>query len=52
MAQRGEAGKALGVALLASAIGGLFSAIAMFLLSQPLTKAALQFGDVYKRQSI
>ena len=44
MAQRGEAGKALGVALLASAIGGLFSAIAMFLLSQPLTKAALQFG--------
>ena len=42
MAQRGEAGKALGVALLASAIGGLFSAIAMFLLSQPLTKAALQ----------
>ena len=28
MAQRGEASKALGVALLASAIGGLFSAIA------------------------
>ena len=25
-------------------LGGLFSAIAMFLLSQPLTKAALQFG--------
>lgn len=44
MAQRGEAGKALGIALFASAIGGLFSAIAMFLLSQPLTKAALQFG--------
>ena len=34
MAQRGEAGKALGIALFASAIGGLFSAIAMFLLSQ------------------
>ena len=44
MAQRGEAGKALGVALLASAIGGLISAVAMFLLSQPLTKAALSFG--------
>lgn len=44
MAQRGEAGKALGVALLASAIGGLISAIAMFALSQPLTAAALQFG--------
>lgn len=44
MAQRGEAGKALGVALLASAIGGLFSALAMFLLSGPLTAAALQFG--------
>ena len=44
LARKGEAGKALGVALLASAIGGLFSAIAMFLLSQPLTKAALQFG--------
>lgn len=44
MAQRGEAGKALGVALLASAIGGLVSAVAMFLLSQPLTKVALQFG--------
>lgn len=44
MAQRGEAGKALGVALLASAIGGVVSAIAMFLLSRPLTAAALQFG--------
>ena len=44
MAQRGEAGKALGVALLASAIGGLFAAVVMFLLSQPLTAAALQFG--------
>ena len=41
MAQRGEAGKALGVALLASAIGGVVSVIAMFALSQPLTKAAL-----------
>ena len=44
MAQRGEAGKALGVALVCSAVGGLFSALAMFLLSGPLTRAALQFG--------
>ena len=35
----------LGVALLASAIGGLFSRHRdVFLLSQPLTKAAAQFG--------
>ena len=32
------------VACMPMALGGLFSAIAMFLLSQPLTKAALQFG--------
>ncbi|MGI6672351.1 MAG: tripartite tricarboxylate transporter permease [Christensenellales bacterium] len=44
MAQRGEAGKALGVALVCSAIGGLFSALAMFLLSPQLTQAALKFG--------
>lgn len=45
MAQRGEAGKALGVALFTSAIGGLIAAIVMFLLSQPLSKAALAFGQ-------
>ena len=45
MAQRGEAGKALGVALFASAIGGLFSALVMFLMSSPLSKAALAFGQ-------
>ena len=45
MAQRGEAGKALGVALLTSAIGGLFSAIVMFAMSGPLSKAALAFGQ-------
>ncbi|MDO4546720.1 MAG: tripartite tricarboxylate transporter permease [Clostridia bacterium] len=44
MAQRGEAGKALGVALGTSAVGGLVSALAMFLLSPQLTQAALQFG--------
>ena len=45
MAQRGEAGKALGVALLTSAVGGLFSAIVMFLMASPLSKAALAFGQ-------
>ncbi len=44
MAQRGEAGKALGVALVTSAIGGLVSALAMFLLSGQLAEAALKFG--------
>lgn len=45
MAKRGEAGKALGVALFCSALGGLFSAIIMFVMSQPLSKAALAFGQ-------
>lgn len=44
MAQRGEAGKALGVALGTSAVGGLFSAFAMLLLSNQLARAALSFG--------
>ena len=44
MAQRGEAGKALGISLVTSAIGGLFSAFCMALLTQPLAAAALAFG--------
>ena len=44
MCQKGQAGKALGVALFCSAVGGLFSALCMFLLSRPLTNAALAFG--------
>ncbi|MDR2134151.1 MAG: tripartite tricarboxylate transporter permease [Treponema sp.] len=44
MAQRGEAGKALGVQLICSAIGGMFSALCMLLLSPQLTQAALSFG--------
>lgn len=49
MAKQGQAGKALGVALFCSAIGGLFSAIVMFALSGPLSKAALAFsqGDLF-----
>jgi len=44
MAQRGEAGRALGISLICSSIGGLFSALVMFFLTQPLMKAALQFS--------
>lgn len=44
MAQRGEAGRALGISLVTSAIGGMFSAFCMALLTQPLASAALAFG--------
>lgn len=44
MAQRGEAGKALGMQLICSAIGGMFAALCMLLLSPQLTQAALSFG--------
>ena len=44
MAQRGEAGKALGMQLICSAIGGMFAAVCMLLLSPQLTQAALSFG--------
>jgi putative tricarboxylic transport membrane protein len=44
MAQRGEAGKALGMQLICSAIGGMIAALAMLMLSPQLTRAALSFG--------
>jgi putative tricarboxylic transport membrane protein len=44
MAQRGEAGKALGIQLLCSSIGGMIAALAMLLLCGPLTTAAVSFG--------
>lgn len=44
MSMRGEAGKALGISLVTSAIGGLFSALCMFLLTPQLASAALKFG--------
>lgn len=44
MAQRGEAGKALGISLVTSAIGGTVAAIAMFLLSPQLAAVAIKFG--------
>lgn len=44
LAQQGKAGYAMGVSLAVSAIGGMFSALVMLLLSPQLTKAALSFG--------
>lgn len=44
MAQRGESGRALGISLVTSAIGGIVAAIAMFLLSPQLAAAAIKFG--------
>jgi putative tricarboxylic transport membrane protein len=44
MAQKGEAGKALGVGLLCSLLGGLFSVVILILLAPPLADLALEFG--------
>lgn len=44
MAQRGEAGRALGFALVGSAVGGLIAAFAMAIVSAPLASVALKFG--------
>lgn len=44
MAKNGEPGKALGISLICSAFGGIFSACCMVFLTQPLAKAALAFG--------
>ncbi|MCC8060454.1 MAG: tripartite tricarboxylate transporter permease [Clostridiales bacterium] len=43
MAQRGETGKALGYALFSSAIGGLIAAVAMAVLTIPLTDLSNHF---------
>ena len=44
MAARGEGGKALGIMLISSAIGGIVSCIALLLLTRPLASVALKFG--------
>lgn len=44
MAQRGEAGRALGMATIASTIGGLFAAIVLAFLAPQLAGIALKFG--------
>ncbi len=45
MVERGEAGKALSISLICSGIGGLLSAVIMFLLTQPLMAFALKFNS-------
>lgn len=44
LARKGEAGKALGIALASSAIGGLFGTIVLMLLAPPMAQFALNFG--------
>jgi putative tricarboxylic transport membrane protein len=44
LAQRGEAGKALGVATLASTAGGILSTFCLIFLAPQLAKVALKFG--------
>ena len=44
MAKKGEAGKALGIALASSAIGGIFGTIVLMLLAPPMGQFALNFG--------
>jgi len=45
MAQRGEAGEALGYAIMASVIGGLFSVFVMNMVSPQLAKVGLTFSQ-------
>src|SRR5690625_4012433 len=44
MAQNGQAGRALGLSIIASFTGGLISIIVLILLSPPLARVALEFG--------
>ncbi len=44
MAQKGEAGKAIGVATIASAVGGLISTFCLMFIAPQLARFALEFG--------
>lgn len=44
MARRGQGGKALGIALASSAIGGIFGTLVLMLLAPPMAQLALAFG--------
>ncbi|MGE4283176.1 MAG: tripartite tricarboxylate transporter permease [Clostridia bacterium] len=44
MAARGEAGKALGIGIVFSFLGGLFSFLVLFFIAPPLADVAIQFG--------
>ena len=46
MAKRGEAGKALGVGIVYSFLGGLFSFIILMFLAPPIAKFALRFSAI------
>ena len=44
MARRGEAGRALGIAIAASFVGGIFSCVVLSLAAPPIAEFALKFG--------
>ncbi len=44
LAQKGQAGKALGMACISSALGGLFSVVVLILLAPMLASIAIKFG--------
>ena len=44
LAQKGEAGKALGIATIASTVGGIFSTFCLIFLAPQLARVALEFG--------
>ncbi|MBI4539111.1 MAG: tripartite tricarboxylate transporter permease [Gemmatimonadetes bacterium] len=46
LAQKGEAGQALGVSILASTLGGMFGIIVLILALGPISKLSLAFGPV------
>lgn len=46
MAQRGEAGKALGAGVVYSFLGGTFSFLVLFFIAPPIADIAVQFGPI------
>lgn len=44
MARKGQAGRALGIAIVASFLGGIFSAVVLSVLAPPIAEFALRFG--------
>ena len=46
MAQRGDAGKALGIGIISSFIGGMLSLVVLFTLAPVLAQFALRFGPI------
>jgi len=45
LAKKGQAGRALGMAIFASTLGGIFSTICLAAVSIPLSTVAIEFGD-------